>query len=190
MKGQQQVLSTIIISGILIGVVGSVYLWGMPLVQKNEDISIQQNAELFMKSLNEKIKYIANQGGRDNIRINIPGTLKFDGTGLLLAVATEGSIYAIGSPLSLVRNDYTLAEGVWGVDEPELLYVESKRVGGQISTTYTLKYIRLKSGTKSYSIKLSGTPKTSGQNHNIIIENTGTEKSNGDTNTTISVKIL
>ena len=190
MKGQQQVLSTIIISGILIGVVGSVYLWGMPLVKKNEDISLQQNAELFMRGLNEKIKYIANQGGRENIRINIPGTFKFDGNSLSLSVTTKGSIYAIGSPLSLGKNSYGTTEGVWGVDEPELLYVLSKRVGNQIITTFTLKYIRLKSGTKSYFIKLDGKPKTVGQDHNLVIENIGIEKSNGDINTTISVNIL
>ena len=103
MKGQQEALSAVLISGILIGVVGSVYFWGIPLIQKNKDVSLLENSEAFMQTLDSKIKAVANNGGRDQIVISVPGLVRFDGEIVEFSIETEGTIYATDEEILLGR---------------------------------------------------------------------------------------
>lgn len=176
MKGQQEALSAILITGILIGVVGSVYFWGIPLIQKNKDIATQENTELFMKDLNEKIIYIANHGGRDQIKFSIPGTLKFSGDLITIETETTGTKYfAVGLLIPLGKNNCTVENGIWGKDEPATLCVRGMKLDvNKYHTTYTLKYIRLDAtGIDSYRINLTGSG-SAGESAVLAIENKGT----------------
>ncbi len=200
MKGQE-VLSVILISGILIGVVGSVYFWGVPLIQKNKDINTLENAEDFMRNLNTKIKNVANSGGRDQIIINVPGLVAFDGTEINLVVDTEGVIYATNAEIPLGRNPCTVQPGqqfIFGVNDPETLCVKSQKISPQsYRTTYTLSYIKLESTgvLRDFQITLKGGPRRSGSTDNtIIIENKGSASTvqNGITSiqTTVDINIV
>ncbi len=190
MKGQQEAVSVILITGILIGVVGSVYFWGLPLIQKNKDISVLKDSERFMFDLNEKIKSVANSGGREQIRIDVPGILVFDPLdgSLRFRVDTKGTIYDTGAPIPLSRNDCSKTLGEWGADEPGTLCVESKGETEKFFNTYSLKYIELRHPTRqdSYKIVLSGEEASGGENHDIVMENIGS--SGGITTVKISIK--
>lgn len=180
-KGQQDVISTILISGVLIGVVSSVYFWGIPLIQKNQDISTLKTAEDFMYSLNEKIKFVANNGGKDQIFVNVPGLLEFDSEIIELSVNTQGTIYATDVEIPLKKNECTRIEGTWGVHESSVVCVKSRKLAkDQYKTIYTLNFIKLNvvdSGyiTGSYKIRLIGDG-VAGDEHIINIENAGVEK--------------
>ena len=78
MKGAMEAISVVLVTGVLIGVVGSIYFWGLPLIEKNKDISILENSEFFIKNLNDEIKNIANSGGIVNKKITVPATVSFD----------------------------------------------------------------------------------------------------------------
>jgi len=192
MKGQQDVLSAILISGILIAVV--VYLWGVPLVEKNRDISILQNSEEFMRLLDEKIKFISNHGGRDTIEINVPGLVEFSPSEqkIYLTLETQGTIYAAEIESPLGKNECTMAQGLWGQDDSSTLCVKSNKIEeNKFRTIFSLGYIELKdkNGIESYKIELSGKSAIGGEAHNIIIENKGVEKSDSLTKTLISITI-
>ncbi len=180
MKGQQQVLSILLITLVLVAIVGSVYFWGLPLIQKNRDITLLKKAEDFMMNLNNKIKYVANTQSRDSIKVSV-GTLTFDplNNTLKLEVDTKGTIYATGIPVYFVRN--TNSTGVWGRDEPEILYVKSIDMGGSYHNIYVLRYRDLVvPGTvgilNTYKIELcsdiNGT-QTIGKGHTILINYKG-----------------
>lgn len=182
-KGQQEVLSIVLISGILIGVVGSVYFWGVPLIQKNKDVAVLENSEDFMNSLNTRIKFIANNGGRDQLVINVPGTLRFDpiaGT-IELTVLTEGTIYAKDAEIPLGRNSQCSAsQGAFGIDEPETLCVKSAQIGEKnFRTTYTLKYVKLVNNNilRDFQIELTGNANSGGEQNFVAFENLGTTQS-------------
>ncbi|MFH0832568.1 MAG: hypothetical protein V1900_02525 [Candidatus Aenigmatarchaeota archaeon] len=175
MKGQEAI-SVILISGVLIGVVSSVYFWGVPLIEKNMDISTVVNSKRFMEDLNEKIKYVANSGGKDTITITVPGTVTFDGTTIELSVETKGTLYDLGGWIPLGKNTCTLNDGSWGVDNPATICVRSSQIGERsYRNVHVLKFITLydNEGLESYKIELSGSPAVGGENHNIIIENNG-----------------
>ncbi len=191
MKGQQEAISVVLITGILIGVVGSVYFWGLPLIQKNKDITVLKDSEHFMNDLNEKIKAVANNGGRDQLRIDVPGILLYDKqvNEISLKVDTQGTIYDPGAWVPLGRNpDCTGKDGTWGTDEPNTLCVKSVGEKDKYFTTYTLKYIKLKHPTTTdvYQVQMEGEQASGGENHDIIIENTGS--SGGITTVKISIR--
>lgn len=164
----------------MIGVVSSVYFWGMPLIQKNKDVSLLENTEAFMLNLNSKIKDITNHGGRDTIELTLPGIVRFNGENITLSIDTTGSIYAEGTFISLSRNGCSMTEGVWGINNPETLCLKTVCTGGgancqKYHTEYKLSYIRLDTeGINSYKIRLSGDVNMGGEHSFIQIENKGT----------------
>ncbi len=185
-KGQQEALSAVLISGILIGVVGSVYFWGIPLVQKNKDNSLLETAETFMHDLDTKIKFVANNGGRDQLVVTLPGIIRFDGKIIELSIATEGTIYAIDSPIPLGRTsstnlkldpyNATIRYGVWGVDDPVIYTVKSTKYGEtSYETDYVLEYIQLRNDktTRDFVIELTGNGASGGLDRTIVIESVG-----------------
>lgn len=193
MKGQQEAITAILISGILIGVVGSVYFWGLPLIQKNKDISVLENSESFMKNLNEKIKYIANNGGREQVRITVPAVVRFTDDKIIeLVVESEGTIYNINAEIPLGKNtECHAAEGTWGLDNMEILCVKSVKVGeDSYRTTYSLSYMNLTSGSKKYLIGLTGQSTSGGEEHFIAIENKGTPADANLIRTLVEITII
>ncbi|MEM7819575.1 MAG: hypothetical protein QXD48_01980 [Candidatus Aenigmatarchaeota archaeon] len=192
MKGQHEALSIIMISGILIGVVGSVYFWGLPLIQKNKDIALLENSESFMKNLNEKIKYIANYGGRDEIKITLPVLIKFNPDKTIDLIAeTYGTIYAKDAEISLGKNPSTATTGIWGINDPEVINVKSIGLSEDMyKTVFSLRYINLTTGTKTYRIDLIGNANSGGRDHYIIIENKGTISDRNLINTIIEISII
>ena len=205
MKGQQEALSAVLISGIMIGVVGSVYFWGVPLIQKNKDNSLLETSESFMSDLDAKIKFVANNGGRDSVVINVPAIVRFDGQSVELSIDTEGTIYAANAEIPLGRSstsslkqDTTVSPpvyyGVWGIDDPVLFNVKSTEVSeGRYNTRYRLQYIELRNDktTKDYKIALTGSGSSGGEGKTIIIESSGDNSNivNGRTLISSLVKI-
>lgn len=191
MKGQQQALSAILISGILIGVVGSVYFWGVPLIQKNKDVALLESSESFMRQLNEKIKFVANNGGRDQIVVTLPGIVSFDGDQIEFSITTDGTIYSANSLIALGRNgDCTDTRGAWGVDEPEVLCaVSSPLSNATFRNTYTLRYMPLDQGLRTFEIDLSGAPRSAGQDHSVVIQSRGVQESESAGRTTIKTVV-
>lgn len=62
-KAQVEVLSVLIITGIVIALVGTAYFWGVPLIEKRTAVTDLSIAEKFILDLDKKIKEIANAGG-------------------------------------------------------------------------------------------------------------------------------
>ncbi len=195
-KGQTQVLSAVLMMGVLIAIVASVFFWGLPLIQKNKDISTLNNAESLMKNLNNKIKYIANNGGKEQFKITVPGTLSFDGDELVFLAYTEGTIYAVGAGIPIGKNSCGGDIGDWGKDDPEVLCVTAQKLGEQnFRQSYNLRYKRLDTtNINSYKILLQGSSSSGGNGKTVIIENKGTSEGEVDgrnlISTIISIKII
>jgi hypothetical protein len=193
MKGQQEALTAILITGVLIGVVGTVYFWGVPLIEKNKDVSILENSEFFMKNLNERIKYIANNGGKDQIKVTVPGIIRFSSDKTIeLAADTKGTIYNVNAEIPLGKNTECYpTDGIWGLDDMEIICVKSVKIGEtSYNTTYYLSYRNLTSGSKKYVIDLTGNPGFAGEEHFIGVENKGTSVDANLIRTIIEINIV
>ena len=194
MKGAMEAVSVVLVTGVLISVVGSVYFWGLPLIEKNKDMSILESSEYFIISLNNEIKNIANNGGKIIKKITVPGIVKFDGENIILEVETKGTIYSTGAEIPLGKNLCNTPSGDWGKQNPDVLCVKSESSGSRFLTTYNIKYIELNSYDKNYKIELDGYPQSGGAEHTLIVENKGSNEvlKNGKTliKTYIEISIL
>jgi len=190
-KGAVQPISAVMITLIMIGIVGSVYFWGVPLINKRQDITVLRSSENFMRNLDSTIKNIASQGGRDTISLNVPGVMKFDGEEFSLTLKTSGTIYATGGELPLNEYGCSDEERSLGTDSSEILCVQSRDLGGVFETIYTLKYIPLKEGTiSSYNINIfTETSQLGSQDDMVIIERESVDGDNRDTTTNIKLTI-
>ncbi len=191
-KGQQQAVSAVLITGILIGVVASVYFWGVPIIQKSQERHTLQTAEDLMVGMNSKIKTIANSGGKDSIAIDVPAIVRFDGRILSLTMKTKGTIYSSGAWLSLTRSGCDASmPGLWGSDPPEVLCVKSEPLGAvSYETTFSLSYRELQQPEKSYKIELSGSVQSGGSGHKLLVEKTGVVEEGNLIKNVIDIKIV
>ena len=77
-------MSTVLILGILIGTVGTAYLWGVPLIEKRTTITEFETAENFILETDRAITDVVNAGeGQKRIRIpkGIVYVIPYDDTG-------------------------------------------------------------------------------------------------------------
>mgnify|MGYP000712078038 CR=1 FL=1 len=189
MKSQQETISYIIMVAILIVIVTTAYIWASPMIQKNRDITILNNAYEFMKSLNEKIKSVANNGGRESVYIDF-GNLFFENGAIIFSLETLSTIYEPGKRIYFVKNPecQIYDNCILGEDEPELFYVESRKIEEKYYTTYYLTYRKLNSVAKSYKISLEG-EKQIGKGK-ILIEHKGNRKEGNTVISIIEIKIV
>ncbi|MBI5061402.1 MAG: hypothetical protein HZB67_03740, partial [Candidatus Aenigmarchaeota archaeon] len=150
-KGQEP-LTVVMMVGILIVVISSIYFWGVPLIEKNKDVASLKATESFMEELNNKVRDIANNGGREQVTIE-KGIVSFSSGSIKLFMETGGTYYAEDVWIPLGNGDCNLA-GTWGVDPPEALCVKSGKIGSSYQTTYELRYRVLGAGSKQYQISL------------------------------------
>ena len=192
-KAQTEVLTTLLIFVVTLSVVTSVYMFGIPLIEKNKDMATLERAEDFIKSLNIKIKGVAN-GGSDQIEFNLPGLFVFNETNenIQVVLKTTGTKYAEGGWISLSMGNKTT--GRWGIDEPEIIEVRSiKLANKKYISTFRLKYRQLDAQQKSYKISLASAPGGSlvtGEGHNIILTYAGTSENEGLINTIVKINII
>jgi len=71
MRGQTNIISIIIIAGIIVALVGVAYSWSIPLLSKGEAQTTFQTATDFILALNKQIVDIANSGGGEG-SLDIP----------------------------------------------------------------------------------------------------------------------
>ena len=178
MKGQTQIVTTMLLTMVTVAVVGTVYFYGLPLIEKNKDIATLQKTEDFIKLLDDKIKIVAN-GGSAELPFNIPGLFIFNNSNgtIEIKVKTRRTIYATGAEVPLVGD----LEGgnVWGVNKQEIIYVKAEKVGNAFVNSYNLNYKQLV-GNDCYKIVLES--KTGGdivteEGHNIVISHVGIDSS-------------
>ncbi len=90
-KAQSQVLSIILISGILVTVVGATYMWGVPLIEKGRTSSDNELAESFMILLKEKVDDVAETGEQRTLSVELTGDLELrDDNSLTYTIVTRG----------------------------------------------------------------------------------------------------
>ncbi len=90
-KAQSQILSIMLITGILITVIGATYMWGIPLIEKGRSSSESEFAESFMVHLKEKIDNVATTGEQRTIPIELNGNLELtEDNSLTYTIVTRG----------------------------------------------------------------------------------------------------
>lgn len=90
-KAQSQIISVILITGILITVIGTTYMWGIPLIEKSQSSSENEKAESLMTMLKNKIDDVSKTGERKTVTLNLAGDLVLsEDNSLRYTIVTKG----------------------------------------------------------------------------------------------------
>ncbi|RLG14993.1 MAG: hypothetical protein DRN66_00525 [Candidatus Nanohalarchaeota archaeon] len=176
-KAQTEIVSYLIVAGILVFSTGIAYMWGAPIIEKSSSNSKIKMAQTQLIKIDEKISNILLNGGQSNIVLNIDGELKID--------ADSNSIYcSFEIPSSHVTSEDWIpvsASNMWGVsgteeesgagrlgkDDPGVLVVRSAYTGDSYFITFRLAYRELDdlttTGGKKVNLKLTGNNLASGK---------------------------
>lgn len=76
-KGQAELVTVVLLTGIMISLVSAAYFWGMPLIEKQKDRTKINRVEGFFRDLNSAIKEVAGGEGKKKLTVDVPGQLMF-----------------------------------------------------------------------------------------------------------------
>lgn len=90
-KAQTQLISVVLITGVLLVIVGSTFMWGVPLIEKGQTFSDTEQAEGIMLLLKDKIDDVVETGEQKVVSLELNGDLELtDDNSLRYSIVTRG----------------------------------------------------------------------------------------------------
>ncbi len=162
MKAQSTVISTVLITGILITLVGVTYYWGVPLIEKQSLKTKFDSAISFMKDLDSAIIEVANAGGSRELNIPI-GTLKISSdeggsNNAVLEFLTSQPLIEPGNEVYLgdvTFEDIEKKVGVFGKSKAGLISMKADKAAEEFRVIISLGYRELEDQQSGNSYKIS-----------------------------------
>ncbi|GEM_PF-4156947 len=147
MKGQHEVLTLIVMTGILFGVIASVWLWATPIVEKNKEIFSLSATEDFTKDLAASINHVAKNGGKVQLQMNRldpKGSMLIGQDGIDIFVVTQDTIYEKSVQVPLEELNCATTEATWGLNSSAAVCVQSDPIGKEkVRTKFSIKFVQL-----------------------------------------------
>ncbi|MCX6814235.1 MAG: hypothetical protein NTY20_01080 [Candidatus Aenigmarchaeota archaeon] len=184
-KAQTEVITIVLISGIVIGLVGVAYMWGMPLISKRTAVTDFLSAEDFAVKLNDKIVDISNSGSGE-ATLTIPKGLirviNYDPADLRNPQKNSMVLEIVVSQPLILQNSVVLKTNVlgenatYGEAEPRIINLSSQSYGPDYKLIFTIHFRELDTRNeplKGYLIALQqGTITGTSQ---VVLSYAGTE---------------
>jgi len=184
-KAQSQVVTAVILSGIVIGGVSSAYAWGVPLLQKAQDVDAMKSSVDSMSTMADEIESIARRGGSSQVSFNIQkGSLEIDAeeNEIIFQALTKKSYVSNNDWVVLNENDMQGIEeggledsyGIRGRDKPGVLIARAVPQGDEFLTTLKIDFRELRdtqTGTHTLiQLEDNGNLEASEGQHNVVIQ--------------------
>ena len=191
LKGQSDILAVVIVVVLAIGLLGTAYSFGLPLIQKNQDKAIGERAKAFfsttnINSLPGKITAVANGGGKDTAVLDVNGGTRIypydyvgpENNSIEFSFQSTVTSYAENQGwLSLSGSSCPPTSGVIGQDEPSVVCVRADRTtGGNYNITYRLYMRELEDAEKRNGYKIAlekhsaGSERSAGSKSSVAID--------------------
>lgn len=211
MKAQTEIISSIIIVIIALGLMSAAYFWGYPLIQKRQDTAVADRVYSYFdqgntNSLPNVIENVANNGGEKTFYVETNGIWILNPTEnyIQFTYLSKVSKFATntGYPISLTQGAQCTpnpTNGTLGVDKVSVVCVQASTIADQLNITYRVWFRELyenpySSTTKGYKIKLvkddAGLLGSTEKSVKIIFSDTKQEIVGGKTLITKEIKIL
>ncbi len=183
MKAQQDIIAPILMVGVLVAVVTSVYMWGLPLIEKNKDLVYLERAESLMREIPDKIRIVASSGGTESILFDLPSRFEFSDGTITFRIQTKGTKYAIGYNHYFTNNRLNFEDGgarKFGVIDPVVSFVYTDKVGEKYRHTYIIKTTPLDQPSGCSYIRLVGSSVSGESGTRIVLRYNGTKTGTWD----------
>lgn len=149
--GQSQVVTAVLLGGILVIGVSSMYTWGVPLLEKNQDANTLEDTLSSFETLGSEIESTARRGGSSQLTFNVNdgvlrvnpanNSLEYSITTRAAYVSTSGWVALNDNNMrGLVEGDYPDQYGVQGQDTPGIIVARARDTPDGYRTTYKLKF--------------------------------------------------
>ena len=176
-KAQTEIVSYLIVAGIIVFSTGIAYMWGGPVIEKSSSNSKIKIAQSQLVRIDEKISNILLNGGQTNVVLNIDGELRIE-------EASNSIYYSFKIPSAHItsrewvpvydsnmwgvsQTDEEQGAGRLGKEENGVLVVKSQPTGDGHIITFRLAYRELDdlttTGGKKVELKLVGNNFASGK---------------------------
>jgi hypothetical protein len=208
-KAQSDAISAVIIVLVAMGLVGTVYTWGMPLIEKQQGNAIADRIYSYFdrnnaNSIPRMIEDVANNGGEKTFYSNVDGLWVLNEYGaageannsLQFSVRTKVSNIGIGIGWVSLSGEYSCPPviGILGTDKAGIVCARADSVENGYEMVYRLWFRELDEGTSGYRIELerhaSGPLASSGKSIRISRGSVQTTAVSGKTLIITEVKIL
>lgn len=148
-SGQSQVLTAVLLGGILIAGISAAYVWGLPILQKNQDVQNAEQSLSTLKELASGISTVATEGGSRSVQVSLgSGSLTVDPENdtVTYRALTRGAYVSTRQWVPLNENDLQGVNrstglpgegyGVRGADRGALLVGKAVRSSNAFTTYY------------------------------------------------------
>ncbi len=195
MKGQNEVLVLIMITGILFAVIAAVWFWATPIIERNKEISALRSTEDFTKDLANKIKLVAKNGGKAELRANglsTKTTILLNVSDIQVFTITHDTIYEKNFEIPLKEMACGTTAAIWGLNDSDVICILSVPIGeNNVRTRFSINFIELDAGTtKAYKIILLPLAQRSSlEKASVLLENKGVQETTIGGRTVISTLI-
>ncbi|RLJ10366.1 MAG: hypothetical protein DRP15_00170 [Candidatus Aenigmatarchaeota archaeon] len=181
MKAQIQPISMVLVAGIVIAIIGTSLIWGIPLIEKRTTLADFSLAQSFILELDKKITEIASTGS-GSYTLHIPtgylrvipyGSNDPDNNSIILELVVKQPLILNGTiPIkttSLVENE------TYGEAEPRIITLTAESSGtGETRLKFKLHYRELDTTTlplRGYKIALESPLETTGDISITFVKN-------------------
>ncbi|MFB6209424.1 MAG: hypothetical protein ABEJ56_04805 [Candidatus Nanohaloarchaea archaeon] len=201
MKGQAQAVTAVLITGVVVGSVATAYVWGVPLLEKQQSQAEVENVESNVISFRDTIVEVARSGegttsefdlsdgvsNPDNIRVRLNPDKNF----IDVRLRGQDPVYPMDTWSLLKGSSFqnlSIGEGQYarrGSDLPGVVAVRAAGAPDSTLLTYRVEFRNMMedkpSGRQLYRINLtsSGQTRTTGD-ADIFISNQGTTEAGSD----------
>lgn len=210
-KAQTDIISTVLILIIALGLMSAAYFWGLPLIQKRQDTGLVERSYSYFNqgntnSLPNVIETIANTCGDKTFYVDVKGIwiLNENENYIEFTHMSKVSKFAVDTqyPISLTQGAHCAPQptnGTLGLDKASVVCVQASRVGDQINITYRVWFRDLyenpySEGGKGYKIVLkkheSGVASSTEKSIRIFFSDTKQSIVGSKTLITKEIKIL
>ncbi len=173
-KAQSQVISIVLITGIIISLAGTAYMWGIPIIEKRSAIADYSAALDFVLDLDEKIVELANSGSGSYSMPIEKGTVRVvpynadspDNNSVIYTVPVSQPIAEESSEV-ILRTASVDEVGIYGEAEPRIITMNVTKTGDSYLMKFKIHYRELDTRTKGFRIALD-TASANGQGSAII----------------------
>lgn len=195
MKGQTQAVTAVLITGIIIAGIASVYVWGIPLIEKREEVAEVGSLESSMTSIKSSIESVANSGRGSSSEIGVDlgdGGVEVNSSEnyIEFTAFANGATYPRQGWTLLGENNrqgLSIGKGIYGYEgEEEAGKIAARRLPGEGSVVrYRIEYRNMRTTTPSgpelrlIDLEASGANRAS-EDVMLRISNQGTESDTGN----------
>lgn len=189
MKGQTQAVTAVMLTGVIVGAVGTVYVWGTPILEKRQSQTQVGQVEQGAVDLHQEITNVADSGSgvTSTVSLDITGQIRINEANDYIQLTTQadespypGWTWTLISGQSIQNTSIGAGDyAIRGTNQPGIIAVQSSGGEGSSEISYRVEFRNLYSSeaeTPLSKIDLQAADDTRAAGEtDVVLTNRGTE---------------